>query len=83
VTKVNLKDLDPEGFGLIPDFDADEFPGLRIRSINEAPVVEQYQEGKLVKKNNELVIYLATRESIERITPVMLQMLYLCQGKYE
>ena len=83
LTKVNLKQLDTEGFGLIPDLNPEEYPGLRIKSIDEAPVVEEYLDGQLVNKNNELIIHLATRESIERITPVMLQMLYLCQDKYQ
>lgn len=83
VTQVAIADLDPNGFGLIPDQKDGEFPGLRIRTIDQKPAVKELLNGKEVNRNNELVIKLANRAQIEKIAPVMLQILYLCQGRYE
>jgi hypothetical protein len=79
-TKVDLSKLDVNGLSLIPDLQAGEFPGIRIKVLNDEPLVEIYQEGKLVTRNNELVIMMASRPSIERIAPVIVQMIHLCQG---
>jgi len=64
-TRVKLRDLDPRGFSLIPDLNAGEFPGLRIKA----------KEGAAA---NELIIYLADRPAIERITPYLLQAVNIC-----
>jgi hypothetical protein len=80
LTKVNLKDLDRQGFSLIPDLNEGDFPGLRIQTTGLKEVVELYKGGDLVLKKNELVILLADRPAIERITPYMLQALNICQG---
>ena len=80
-TKVNLGQLNTEGFSLIPDMTEDEFPGVRVSTLDEAAVVEIYRNGELLQKNNELVIHLVDRPAIERITPVILQMIMICQGK--
>lgn len=81
MTKLNLADLDAKtGFSLIADMAPGEFPGLRIKTIDEKAAVEIYQGGKLVNKDNELVIFLATRQHVERITPIMLQSIQICQG---
>lgn len=80
VTRVSLKDLDRQGFSLIPDLNEGDFPGLRIQTIGLKEVVELYKGGDLALKKSELVIYLADRPAIERITPYMLQALNICQG---
>ncbi|MFZ2899750.1 MAG: hypothetical protein WA004_14075 [Saprospiraceae bacterium] len=80
LTKVNLKDLDRQGFSLIPDLNEGDFPGLRIQTTGLKETVALYKGGDLVLKKNELVIYLADRSAIERITPYMLQALNICQG---
>lgn len=80
VTRVNLQALDPNGFGLIPDLNEGDFPGLRIRTLEAKPAVELLKNGALVTTRSELVIYLANRPAIERITPYMLQALNICQG---
>lgn len=79
-TSVNLKDLDPNGFSLIPDLNEGDFPGLRIQTKGGAPAVEVLKNGVLSSKKTELVLYLANRPAIERITPYMLQALNICQG---
>lgn len=80
VTRVNLQALDPNGFSLIPDLNEGDFPGLRIRTMESRPAVELLKNGALVTTQPELVIYLANRPAIERITPYMLQALNICQG---
>ncbi|MCB0704658.1 MAG: hypothetical protein KDC34_05085 [Saprospiraceae bacterium] len=79
-TRVNLKQLDSNGFSLIPDNDPGEFPGLQVSTIDQASVVEIYRNGELITRNNELVIKLVDRAAIERITPVLLQMMMICNG---
>ena len=80
ITRVNLKDLDPDGFGLIPDLNEGDFPGLRIMTKGGSQAVEILKDGTVINKKAELVIYLANRPAIERITPYMLQALNICQG---
>ena len=84
-TRVDMHLLNAQtgGMSLIPDLNEGEFPGIRIETIDQEPVVEMYQNGKLVNKNNELVIHLATRKSIERIAPALVQTVQLCQSKPE
>ena len=83
MVQVNLKDLDTNGLSLIPDLAQGEFPGLRIKTIEQKPTVLHYQGGRLVDKGDELVIYLADRTAIESVTPAILQSIYLCQGLIE
>jgi len=80
ITRVNLKDLDPGGFSLIPDVNEGDFPGLRIRTKDGAPAVEVLKNGVLINQKTELVLFLADRPAIERITPYMLQAMNICQG---
>lgn len=80
VTKVSLKDLDRQGFSLIPDLNEGDFPGLRVQTTGLKEAVELYKGGDLALKKNELVIFLADRPAIERITPYILQALNICQG---
>lgn len=80
VTRVNLQDLDPAGFSLIPDLNEGDFPGLRIQTKENKDLVAFSKDGELVRKKPELVIYMADRQAIERITPYMLQALNICQG---
>lgn len=80
LTRVNLKDLDRQGFSLIPDLNEGDFPGLRIHATGMKEAVELYKGRDLVLKKTELVIFLADRPAIERITPYMLQALNICQG---
>ena len=42
--------------------------------------MEILKDGTVINKKAELVIYLANRPAIERITPYMLQALNICQG---
>jgi hypothetical protein len=63
--RINLRNLDPQGFSLIPDQNAGDFPGLRIRA----------REGA---SESELIIYMADRPAIERITPYLLQAVNIC-----
>ena len=81
-TRVDLRQLDPNGFSLIRDDQPGEFPGLRIATLDQEPLVEIYRNGELMTRNNELVIKLMDRKSIETITPVMLQTIHLCRGDY-
>ena len=62
---INLRNLDSQGFSLIPDQDSGDFPGLRI----------QAREGV---SESELIIYMADRPAIERITPYLLQAVNIC-----
>lgn len=80
LTRVSLKDLDRQGFSLIPDLNEGDFPGLRIQTTGLKEAVELYKGGDLVLRKNELVIFLADRPAIERVTPYMLQALNICQG---
>ena len=84
-TKVNLLNLNTAdgGFRLIPDKNLGDFPGLRVKTINDEPLVLVYKNGKLVNKNNELVIFLKDRESIEKITPAVLQTLRVAKEMKE
>lgn len=82
-TKVNLKNLQSDGKGmrLVPDLSPGDFPGLRIFTIDNKPVVETYKNGKLISTDDFWEIFLPTRENIERITPVMVQTIRIAQGK--
>ena len=79
-TRVSLKDLDPKGFSLIPDLTEGDFPGLRIQTLGGATAVEVLKDGAVINKKPELVLYMANRPAIERITPYMLQALNICHG---
>lgn len=82
-TKVDMNDLNTEqgGFRLIPDHAAGDFPGLRISTKNDAPKVVILKDGKEMTKDNQLVIYLADRPAIEKITPAILQTIRICQNE--
>ncbi len=77
--RVDLLKLDLNGFSLIPDFTQEDWPGLRIRTVNGEAAVEVYRDGKLVESRESLEIYMAERKNIERITPVMVQLLRICR----
>ena len=79
-TRVSLKDLDPDGFQLIPDQQEGEFPGLRIRTLDGRPAVEVRKKGRVLQQKNELEIFMADREAIGRVTPYMVQALNICRG---
>ncbi len=78
-TRVDLLKLDLNGFNLIPDFTQEDRPGLRIRTINGEAAVEIYRDGQLVDSRESLEIYMAERKNIERIVPVMVQLLRICR----
>lgn len=81
-TKVNLKNLQSEGKGmrLVPDLSPGEFPGLRIFTVDNKPLVETYKNGELISTDDYLEIFLPARENIERITPVMVQTIKIAHG---
>ncbi|MBK6905124.1 MAG: hypothetical protein IPH04_20560 [Saprospirales bacterium] len=79
-TRVSLRDLDPNGFGLLPDLNEGDFPGLSIRTLGGKEGVELWKDGTRVHQKTELAIHLANREAIGRITPYMLQAINICQG---
>lgn len=78
-TRVNLLNLDRNNLKLIADNNPGEFPGIRVFTKGEQDLVETWQDDKLVGKSNELVIKMASRQSIERIAPVVIQTIYICQ----
>ncbi len=82
-TNVNLKDLNPEngGMKLMPDLAEGENPGLLIFTIEGKGKVEKYKNGKLISEDNQLEIYMPDRESIERITPAIVQALNVAHKK--
>ncbi len=82
-TKVNLKNLQSDGKGmrLVPDLSPGEFPGLRIFTVNNEPLVETYKNGELISTDDYLEIFLPARENIERITPVMVQTIKIAHGE--
>jgi hypothetical protein len=80
-TRVDLNKLNPQGFSLIRDEQEGEFPGVRIAAQNNEPVVEIYRNGELFTRDNELVIKLKDRSSIEAVTPVLLQTMLICSGE--
>ncbi|MBR9921412.1 MAG: hypothetical protein GYB31_11285 [Bacteroidetes bacterium] len=79
-TRVDLNHLDPKGFSLVPDATPDEFPGVRVQTLESAPLVEIYRNGELYTKDNEIVIKLKDRSAVERVTPVLLQTMMICRG---
>ena len=80
---VDMRTFDPERIGLIPDQTADDLPGVRLRTIDGTKSVQVYEKGTLKEEQDELVIYLATRKDIENLTPILVQMIYLSQGRLE
>jgi hypothetical protein len=78
-TRVNLHSLDRNNLKLIADNSPGEFPGIRVFTKGEQDLVETWVDGKLTGKSNELVIKMASRQSIERIAPVIIQTIYICQ----
>ncbi|GAB4241916.1 MAG: hypothetical protein Kow0027_00010 [Saprospiraceae bacterium] len=82
-TKFNLKNLQSEGSGmrLVPDLSPGEFPGLRIFTIDNKPLVETYKNGELISTDDYFEIFLPARENIERITPVMVQTIKIAHGE--
>ena len=78
-TKVSLHHLDRNNLKLIPDNNPGEFPGIRVFTKGEQELVETWTDGQLTSKSNELVIKMASRQSIERIAPVIIQTIYICQ----
>ncbi|MBK9014852.1 MAG: hypothetical protein IPM82_12665 [Saprospiraceae bacterium] len=82
-TKVNLKNLNNAqgGMMLIPDKEPGEFPGLKVFVKDGKTGVEIIKDGKLVREDKQLEIYLADRPGIERITPAILQALNIANGK--
>lgn len=73
--RLNLKDLQGSGEGmrLVPDMGPGEFPGLRIFTQGNKPLVKTYKNGELIDQSDHFEIFLPTRPDIERITPVMVQ----------
>lgn len=83
-TKVNLKDLESEqgGLSLIPDDGQKiKFPGLKLNTKGGKAAVEHLKDGKQVKTENFLEIYLADRPSIEKVTPAILQGINIANDK--
>lgn len=80
VIRVDLRALDDKRLRLIPDLTEGSFPGLQIATIDDQPVVQVLKNGSVVDTRSELVIYLADRPAIERITPYIVQALHICKG---
>ncbi|MDF1867543.1 MAG: hypothetical protein P1U70_22185 [Saprospiraceae bacterium] len=82
-TKVDMNDLDTQqgGFRLIPDQAPGDFPGLRISTKNDAATVRILKDGQEMTRDNQLVIYMADRTAIEKITPALLQTIRICQDE--
>lgn len=80
---VDMRTFDSDRIGLIPDETADDLPGVRLRTIDGTKSVQVFENGSLQEETDELVIYLATRKDIENLTPVLVQMIYLSQGRLE
>jgi len=81
-TRVNLKNLNNAqgGMMLVPDKEPGEFPGLKIFVKDGKPGVEIIKDGKLLREEKQLEIYLADRQGIERVTPAILQALNIANG---
>ncbi len=81
-TKVNLKNLNNAqgGMMLVPDKEPGEFPGLKIFVKDGKPGVVITKDGKQVREDKQLEIYLADRPGIERVTPAILQALNIANG---
>ncbi len=81
-TKVNLKNLNNAqgGMMLIPDKTPGEFPGLKVFVKDGKTGVEIIKDGKLLREDKQLEIYLTDRPGIERITPAILQALNIANG---
>ena len=81
-TKVNLKNLDQRnGMRLIPNRELDELPGFGISVIDGKPGVEIIENGKVVREERELQIYMADRSLIEQAVPAFLQALNVVHGR--
>lgn len=81
--RFNLKDLQGSGEGmrLVPDTAPGEFPGLRIFTEGNKPLVKTYKNGELIDQSDHFEIFLPTRPDIERITPVMVQTIKIAKGE--
>ncbi|MCF8244463.1 MAG: hypothetical protein K9J37_07090 [Saprospiraceae bacterium] len=81
-TKVNLKNLNNAqgGMALVPDNAPGEFPGLKVYVKDGKPGVELSKDGKVVREERQLEIFLADRPGIERVTPAILQALNIANG---
>lgn len=84
-TQVNLKNLNPEqgGLQLIPDLTEAEDPGLKIMVLDGKPGVVYSIDGAKQREDKWLEIRLPERKNIERLTPAMVQALYVVHGKIE
>ncbi|MEM1219828.1 MAG: hypothetical protein AAGH79_12995 [Bacteroidota bacterium] len=80
---VDMRTFDSERIGLIPDQTAEDLPGVRLRTIDDTKSVQVYENGTLLEETNELVVFLATRKDVENLTPILVQMIYLSQGRLE
>ena len=83
-TKVNLKDLESEqgGLSLIPDDGQTiKFPGLKLNTKGGKKAVQHLTDGKVVKEESYLEIFLADRPGIERVTPAILQGINIANDK--
>ena len=81
--KVNLKNLDQRngGMRLIPDVELDELPGFAISVLEGKPGVEIIENGKVVREERELQIFMADRSLIEQAIPAFLQALNVVHGR--
>ena len=84
-TAVNLKNLNPEqgGMMLIPDLTEAEDPGLKIFVLDGKKGVTLSKDGVVQKEERFLEFRLPERANIERLTPSMVQALYVVHGKVE
>ncbi|HFA47695.1 MAG TPA: hypothetical protein ENJ95_01610 [Bacteroidetes bacterium] len=82
-SRVNLKDLNAAngGMRLLPDDAPGDYPGFSISVIEGRPGVEIYSNGEKVGELRELQIFLAGRESVERVVPAFVQALNVVHGK--
>lgn len=54
-----------------------KFPSLVIRTRTGEALIKTYKNGQEVAKDNEFVVTLADRKSIEKVAPLMVQMINL------
>ncbi|GEM_PF-5528499 len=75
LAQLNVRD----GFRLIPDREGNPYPGMSVKTIDEAPVIEVTWSGK-TQKDNEFSIKLLTREQFEKLVPALVHAVRLCDG---
>lgn len=81
--KFNLKNIDHQqgGMHLIADKELDDWPGFAVGVIEGKPAVEIIENGKKIKEEKELQIFMADRTLIEKTVPAMIQAINVVHGR--